>query len=335
MTRATLRSAVRILITLAAPFLWAQTQPSSSAPGSTLATPPPQSPREALIEMFFGDKPDHLERHLPDAARKAFKQTEDGSNKSFLNEISSLGMMMKAGGGQSFHIMDTGPILISAEDPRNQKVEIVVERDELVGEEDQIELSIHMYENGQQQTLPVLPRLTFSMKSEAKIWRLNEINISARVPLGDEDYLKDLVKNIKEKQQRSNETSADFTIQNIVKAENSWHASHPDRPYLCSLSELAKVEVDEQAGTEQRHYRALSDEVGSGKQNGYVFALSGCDAAHFKAVAEPATPNAGKRAFCADESGRFKSSNDGKATTCLTHGEEGWSDNEVFTAVPQ
>ena len=101
------------------------------------------------------------------------------------------------------------------------------------------------------------------------------------------------------------------------------------------------MEVEEDLGGEQRHYQAVGGELAGGKQNGYVYALSGCDARHFKAVAEPATPNAGKRAFCVDEDGHVKSSNDGKATTCLTKGEQAAppypAGNEVYQnqAVPQ
>jgi len=302
-----------------------------------IAPPPPQTPRQALIETFFGDKPDHLERHLTEAATKAFKKLDGGGSKSFLMEIAGLGMQMKAGAGQGFQIMETGPILLSAEEPGGrQKFEILVEHDELVGDEDQIELSLRMYEFGQQQSMPVLPRLTFAMKSEADIWRVNEINLSARMPLGDEDFLKDLVKNLQDKQQHQNETMTQFALQSIVRAENSYHASHADGAYLCSLSELAKVEVGDEAGGEQRKYRVINDELGAGNQNGYVFALSGCDAGHFKAVAQPSTSAAGKRAFCVDENGRAKYSKDGKATTCLMRGEEGDPNlPRVYTSRPE
>jgi hypothetical protein len=49
--------------------------------------PPPQSPRQALLEMFFGATPNHLEKHLPEAARKAFQQLDTGTGAGFLGEI--------------------------------------------------------------------------------------------------------------------------------------------------------------------------------------------------------------------------------------------------------
>ena len=97
----------------------------------------------------------------------------------FLSEISGLGAHAKASGG--LQIMETGPILLRVDEPGGrEKFEVVVERDNLMGDEDQIDLSFQMYKNGQQQTLPVLPRLTFMMKTESDGWRLNEILFSAR-----------------------------------------------------------------------------------------------------------------------------------------------------------
>jgi hypothetical protein len=37
--------------------------------------PPPQTARQALIEMFFGTGPNHLEKHLPDVTRNALKKS--------------------------------------------------------------------------------------------------------------------------------------------------------------------------------------------------------------------------------------------------------------------
>ena len=44
----------------------------------------------------------------------------------------------------------------------------LVEHDNLAGEEDEIELSVHDYKDGQPQFLPVVPRLIFSFKQEAE-----------------------------------------------------------------------------------------------------------------------------------------------------------------------
>jgi hypothetical protein len=102
--------------------------------------------------------------------------------------------------------METGPILLAIEQPQTQeKFEVTIERDDLVGDEDQIELSFQMSRNGKPETLPFLPRLAFMMKMETGIWRVSDLNLSARMPLTDPDFLKDLVDQIQEKQRPSNE----------------------------------------------------------------------------------------------------------------------------------
>ena len=114
----------------------------------------------------------------------------------FLGEVSGL----------SAQVMETGPVLLIVEEPGSrEKFEVVVEHDDLVGDEDESDLSFPLYKNCQQQTLPVLPRFTFMMKAESSVWRLNEIVLSARVPLSDPDFLKDVVKDLGEKQRWRND----------------------------------------------------------------------------------------------------------------------------------
>ena len=71
---------------------------------------------------------------------------------------------------------------------------MIVEHDSLLGEDDEIELSVHYYKDGQLQPLPVVPDLTFTLKQEKEIWRLTEVTAAAHVPLTDPDYLKGLRK---------------------------------------------------------------------------------------------------------------------------------------------
>jgi hypothetical protein len=276
---------------------------------------PPQSPRQALLEMFLGTAPDHLERHLPEAARKHFKQLQSRGNLGFLSELSGLGAHAKGAGG--FQTMETGPVLLVAEEPGGrQKFEVVVERDDMVGDGDEIDLSFHLYKNGQQQTLPVLPRLTFTLKMESNVWRLYDVVFSARVPLADPDFLKDVVKDLEEQQRRRNDSLATWSVSVIVRAEKRYQAVHPERGFTCSLSQLStSTKEAEQPGV------VIDEELAAGEKNGYVFALTGCDNTHFKVAAEPAVSGGGQRAYCADESGTIKFAKNGKATTCLTAGE--------------
>jgi hypothetical protein len=68
----------------------------------------------------------------------------------------------------------------------------------------------------------------------------------------------------------------------------------------------------------------INPRLASGRKNGYVFALSGCNgtpASRYSVAAVPADPSSGTRAFCSDESAVIRFSADGKANSCLSVGK--------------
>jgi TonB family protein len=277
----------------------------------------PQSARQALIEMFFGTAANHMEKHLPDATRKTLRRMGSASGQDALAEFSMFSMQAKAM-GPGFQTFDTGPTLLTAEDPRSgdaQRVEITVERDDLVGDEDQIELALHMTRNGKEDTtLPFIPRFTFIMKTESDVWRLNEISVTVRVPLADPDFLK----RVEEQQRTQSEQAAQWSLKTVLSAQNAYHAANGS--FACSLPALRRVSKESNGGRNV-NVNMIADDLASGKRGGYVFAISGCDGSAYKVVAEPSAPDSGQRAFCLDESGAIRSAADGKATTCLSSGE--------------
>ena len=277
--------------------------------------PPPQTARQALIEMFFGKSPDHFRKHLAENTRKAVAKLESGGGKaSYLGDFENLSSQFSTSGGQQFQTFDAGPVLVSGRNPMaGEQFELRVERDDLIGEEDQIEITVHAMKGGKPVAMPVLPRLQFSMKTEDGLWRLTEISFTARAPIADPDYLASLVGQLQEQQRRTNEMMASATVHTLVLAESAYHSTHP--LYACSFKELA-------AGIKGKNETIfIDDELASGKKQGYVFALTGCDASRYKIAAEPATSSTGQRAYCADEGGEVKSSKSGKASTCFSSGE--------------
>src|SRR6266700_7452992 len=120
---------MRCLCTFAAALML----PSLLAAHTPAQAPSDQTARQALIEMFFGQAANHLEKHLPDVTRKTFQRMDSGNGQSFLSEFSMLAAQAKSAGA-ALQTFDTGPILLSAADPRGEaeKVEITVERDDLV-----------------------------------------------------------------------------------------------------------------------------------------------------------------------------------------------------------
>jgi len=279
---------------------------SSLLSAQTTATP--QTARQALIEMFFGAAPNHLERHLPDVTRKTLQKLDTGDDRSLLSEFSMLATQAKSGGA-NLQTFDTGPTIVSIDQPDKgaEHVEITVEGDDLSGDEDQIELALHVTTNRKEETLPFIPRFTFSMKSEADVWRLHEISVTVRLPLADTDFLKTL----EDRQRAQNEQMAMWAIRSIETSEKTRLAA--ENSYGCTLSGLAAK------GTKGAYL--FDPELASGKRGGYIFAISSCDSSHYKVVAEPAARDSGQRAFCSDESGTIRAAADGSAATCLRSGQ--------------
>jgi len=143
---------------------------SSSAQTATSQPAPPQTARQALIEMFFGQGPDHLEKHLSGDTLRTYQKLGGANGQSGLDAFSLFATQAKTG-KEKFETFDTGSTFLTAAGPVGgtyDKMEITVERDELVGDQDQIELALHLLSNGKDEALlPYVLRYTFSMKMEA------------------------------------------------------------------------------------------------------------------------------------------------------------------------
>jgi hypothetical protein len=277
---------------------------------------PPQTARQALIEMFTGRNPDAFEKHLPEATRHALMHQGDTEQVSFLrqfaaarNELSSPDKVL-----QTF---DAGPLLLSVEDRSGQnRIEVTVERDGLMGEEDEIEVSFQLLQKAEVTALPVLPRLIFAMKQEKDIWRVSEATLSLHVPLEDPEYLKTLSK----LQNGENEVMAQVRVRALVQLENNYAAKYPERGYSCKLPDLNRVEPD--PGQEQPV--PVGPAMANEESDGFRFAITGCNgvpATQFHLTAVPIDPDAGMKAFCADNSGKVRFASDGTAATCWSSGE--------------
>jgi hypothetical protein len=287
----------------------------------TEAQAPSQSPmqtaRQALLEMLTGDAPGALEKHLPEATRAALLRGGDPANSQILLGFSqfSAGLAANRKGLKTF---ESGPMLASIEKNNGQeKLEVAFERDDLMGEVDEIELSFRSYKQGLPEAMPVIPKLTISMKQEKEVWKLNEISLTLRVPLGDADFLKGLQKS----QTNATESSAAMNLRILNTAEITYAAWDPDRGFTCKLSELGGFSPGSDPKPE--HALLIDDASASGKKGGYIFSIRGCDvrpASKYRATAVPADPESGMKAFCSDESTIIRYAADGKAATCLSEG---------------
>ena len=300
---------------------------------------PPQTARQALMEMFFSKESGTLLKHLPAATRATLEQS--GALVS-LQQYSVLAEQLQTQ-GKSFQTFETGPVMLAADDPKTgQKIEIIVENDSLRGDEDDIELSIHTYKENQAQKTPFMPRIVFSMKMESGLWTLNAIAITIKLPLADPDLLKSISDGMKARAAATSPAiqvqgisqipgqipTSNFgsdantlaSVRKILTAEITYAATYRAIGYTCILSDL-----DGFGAAEANEHQAMliSSGLASGKHQGYTFSLSGCagtPAASFRLTATPIGDIYGRRAFCTDQSGAIRSSADGSVATCLSGG---------------
>jgi hypothetical protein len=303
-----------LLLLLIVLFIFTAGRPLTAQTPTPAPTPPPQSARQALIEMFFGKGENDFAKHLPDEARQTLIHKDETERTSVVLRISTLGRQMVAEGGH-VETFDVGPnLLVTEPNPGHDKIEAVVEHDSLLGEEDEIELSFHSYKDGQLESLPVVPRLTFTLKQEKEIWRLTEVTAAAHIPLTDPDYLKEL----RHEQNEANEGAAQNRVNSIAATETSYVAQHPDLGYTCTLANLFPQEQTAENGAS-----AFAEDA-SEESNGYRFAITGCvgtPASKFRVSAVPTDADAGQKTFCSDASGTLKFTTDGKSSTCFSEGQ--------------
>jgi len=279
--------------------------------------PPPQTARQALIEMFLGKGDNNFAKHLPEAARQALIHKGDNQETSTVLRISTIGRQLVAQ-GEHIETFDAGPILLKIDQSDgHERFEVVVEHDNLAGEEDEIELSVHDYKDGQPQFLPVVPRLIFSFKQEAEIWRLTEVTVAAHIPLTDQDYLQGLRK----QQHESNESAAQKRMAMIITAEQGYAGRHPDRGYTCSLATLFAPET----GASTSDGGPMTDpSLTTDEWSGYRVAFSGCNgtpASRYRVSAVPIESDTDTKMFCADESGMLKKLSGRNSSNCISQGE--------------
>jgi hypothetical protein len=303
---------------------WAQ--PADNAPA-------PQTARQALIEMFFSKTPGSFPKHLPVATLTTLASS---GALGTMQQYSVIASQIQAN-GKNFETFETGALLLVAENPQSgQKFEVKVDNDALRGDEDDIDVSFQTYKDKQPQKTPFLPRMQFAMKMEAGVWKLNEIQVTVRVPLADPDFLKGLTDVMKARatataasmQPTTHATATNFgsdasvfaAMQSILQAENTYNSSYRAVGYTCTLSDL-----DGFGGGAPNEHQAMLIPSGlaSGRKYGYIFTLSGCTGApatNFRLTAVPSVNTLGRKAFCSDQWGAIRSSAEGNAAACLASG---------------
>ncbi len=287
----------------------------------------PQTPRQALMEMFFGKEPGTFLKHLPAVSRAALEKSGPQTN---LQPFAAFTSQLQAQ-GKGFQTFESGPVLFETDDPKTgKKFEVVVESDAKRGERDEIELSFRTYKDNVIEKSPFLPRLVCSMKMEAGHWTLNEIAFSLRVPLDDPALWNDLKDRMQPQIQvqsqgqmlagSPNDSNALAAVRRILAAEQTYASTYSAVGYTCTLSDLDGFGAAE---ANQHQAMLIGSSLASGKHQGYSFSLTGCagvPATQFRLTATPIGESFGRRAFCSDESGTVRASSDGNPATCANSG---------------
>lgn len=278
---------------------------------------PKQTPRQALLEMFFGEKPGAFEKHLPAAMHDFLKAGTSGvSVNDLLLAVSEIRQV-----GRDVETFDEGPVLLHSHDPRTeQNVEVSVESESDRGDEYEIRLAILLYRNGRPLPLPFVPTLICTMKLDSDVWRLDDLLLNLHLPVGDPDFLATLAQRVGASKVEAQEGAALRGLHGIATAEVSYAAAFPNVGFACSLSDLG----GSGSGQPSPHAAMMLESGFSNAAEGYTFSITDCagkPAHHFQVVAVPQTTEDGQRAFCADESGKVRYTEEGEATACLSAGE--------------
>lgn len=297
--------------------------------------PGPQTARQALLEMFFSKSSGTFMKHLPAATRAVLEKASTSAG------VDRYAMLSGQWQSQLKHLQtfETGSVLLTTEDPKTSaKTEVIVENDALRGDNDDIEVTFQTYKNGTPKRTPFMPHITFAMKIESGVWKLNEVSLTVHLPLADPDLLKTISDAAKAQPLRAsaspvsppgftpaahiagNDAAVVKAMRSIVTAEATYARTYRSVGYTCTLSDL-----DGFGSGEPNPHQAMLINAGlaGGRRYGYEFRLSQCGgtpASSFALTAAPSGSGFGQRAYCADQTGAVRYSADGNPASCFASG---------------
>jgi hypothetical protein len=294
-----------------------------------------QTPRQALIEMLSGGEAP-FKKHLTVEMQGKFKNLMKASLDNAPGPLQILlGVNSSANKFQAF---DIGPTLFAFYDPQeHQRYEIAIDGEDQRGDQDTLELSLHLVRNAVEKDVPGSLRFVVNMKRQEGIWRLNSLTMNATLPLGDPRILDkdkswwtpmitaamgppaDVTADTPVVMDERPKMTPLRAVRMIGMAETIYAQKHPGLGYTCALSDLVNVG---RGMDEDGMYTFMGADIADGIYNGYRFTLSGCErrpARMFRVTAEPVTGRG--KAYCADSSSNPRASDDGRGVTCLISGK--------------
>jgi hypothetical protein len=297
-----------------------------------------QSPRKAILEMFSGSE-DAFKKHLTLEVQDKLKDLLKNSSPGGADPMQAL-TLAKAAAGDNLENFDAGPILFSYNNPeQHERLEVRIDSEDLQGDQDDMQLSLHAFRSGLEEDLPLGLRLLLAWKLQQNVWRLNAVTVSARFPVGDprifdkSSWVPPAIAPMVSKAQAASDSrsatpvamnerpkmTATRAVRLMTLAENIYAKKHPETGFTCFISELVGVGKGLDDG---EPYTFMDPEFANGIYNGYKFSLSGCagnPVGSFHVIAEPL--NGTGRAYCSDTTRDLHASDDGIGAHCLTSGK--------------
>lgn len=294
-----------------------------------------QSPRQALIEMITGGE-DKFIRHLSLEVQKKVEELRRNSLNGELAPLQTLALIQN-GKDQSFNAFDYGPILFALHNNNtHERLEIHIDADNSRGDQDDLDLSVHSYQSGIEQSSPISFGFRLSLKIQQGIWRVDAVTISARLPVGDprifdkswwsSGLVGSAVSSSSGRQPQAGVTNLEYpkisafrAVRLVTLAEDQYVQKHPGAGYTCSMADLINIGRGLDNG---EPYTFMDPAFRSGVYGGYRFSLTGCKgkpARGFQIAAEPLSGHGA--AYCSDDQHNLRSAENGTATTCLGQGK--------------
>lgn len=296
---------------------------------------PLQTPRQALIEMFTGGE-EKFVRHLTVDVQKKVEELRRDSLNGELAPLQTLSLI-QSGKDKKFDAFDYGPILFALHNnATHERTEIHIDADNPHGDQEDLDLSVHSFQSGIEQPTPIGFGFRLSLKVQQGIWRVDAVTVSARVPVGDprifdKSWWSSGIFNstmAAERQPQSPGQSSQpetpkmtpfRAVRLVTLAEDQFAHRHPEAGYTCSMSDLINVGHGLDNG---EPYTFMSPEFRGGVYNGYRFSLNGCQGKPVRTFRISAEPINGRgSAYCSDDQHNLRSSEDGRAITCLGQGK--------------
>lgn len=277
-----------------------------------------QTPRQALIEMFSGRDPKVFERHLPKVMQARLAALAPEARGRFMSNPTELPTAM--GRKNDIRWFEAGPILLLMQDP-NSRLELRIEKENMQGDRDDFELSMQFAMSGKSYGDGNDSRLLLTMQKEDGIWKLSEVGFFLKMKL-DGTFIEAFAKQMGTAVRASGETTltastttpsrrmsaqdlnpsesvALLSLRQMLAAQTQYRASNPDAGFACDTAALSVQEVGD--------YRTM------------IVGCKGTPVANYKITLTPVGMGIkGRRAFCADETGVVRYSDDGRGITCLS-----------------